>query len=402
MLTDAKARKLKPREKSLSVGGVPGLYLHAGNTVGVGKFILRFVSPETGKRRDMGLGAYPTVSIAQARKSAFSARVLIENGVDPLAERQRERSVQRLESSNLTFETAARRVYADIAPGFKNAKHSAQWINTLSKYAFPVIGDLEVNTLTTADFARLLKPIWLAKPETASRVRQRCELVMTWCLAQELATSNPVSAVTVLLPKQKSKRDRVTHHPSVPWRSLPSLMGDLFVSDRQSAGREALLFLILTAARSGEVRGATWEEIDMESKVWTVPAERMKAGVVHRVALSNQAIRVLKRRRAFAHEGPWVFSHNGKSPISDMTLTKLLRDHKVARDTPGRPATAHGFRSTFRDWASEKGYARDLAERALAHTIQNATEAAYHRTDLLEQRVDMMQAWADYAHSCGN
>jgi integrase len=350
----------------------------------------------------MGLGAYPSVSIAQARKSAFSARVLIEKGVDPLAERQREQALQRLESSNLTFETAARRVYADVAPGFKNAKHSAQWINTLSKYAFPVIGDLEVNTLTTADFARLLKPIWLAKPETASRVRQRCELVMTWCLAQELATSNPVSAVTVLLPKQKSKRDRVTHHPSVPWRSLPSLMGDLFVSDRQSAGREALLFLILTAARSGEVRGATWEEIDMESKVWTVPAERMKAGVVHRVALSNQAIRVLERRRAFAHEGPWVFSHNGKAPISDMTLTKLLRDHKVASDTPDRPATAHGFRSTFRDWASENGYARDLAERALAHTIQNATEAAYHRTDLLEQRVDMMQAWADYAYSGGN
>jgi integrase len=182
----------------------------------------------------------------------------------------------------------------------------------------------------------------------------------------------------------------------VPWRDIPSTCTPLFLKSPLSVGRQALLFLILTAARSGEVRGATWDEIDFRNRVWTIPADRMKAGKPHRVPLSDQATAVLQSRLPFRKDSNWVFSNTGRSPISDMTLTKVLRDNKILSDTPGRTATAHGFRSSFRDWASEHQVSRDLAERALAHTIHNATEAAYHRTDLLEQRRDVMQRWANY------
>ena len=396
MLTDAKARKVKAGSKPLAVGGATGLYLRPGKSNGAGKFSMRFVSPETKKRRDMGLGSYPAVSIATARKSAFEARELLEQGIDPIEEGKRTRGVEAQLTRIPSFEAASQLVYDDIEASFKNKKHSAQWITTLQTYAFPEIGKKPVNQLTTADFARLLKPIWLTKPETASRVRQRCERVMTWCLAREFAATNPVSAVTALLPKQKSKRDRVVNFPSVPWRDLPPIAYQLFARTDLSVGRQALLFLILTAARSGEVRGMTWSEVDLKAHTWTIPANRMKAGVQHRIPLSNQAIDVLKKRREHSAEGSWVFSGRGMVAISDMTLTKVLRDNKIESDAPGRIATAHGFRSSFRDWASEHHYARDIAERALAHTVANATEAAYHRTDLLDQRRDMMQAWANF------
>jgi len=222
---------------------------------------------------------------------------------------------------------------------------------------------------------------------------------MTWCVAHEIAPTNPVSAVSALLPKQKRKRDRVAHFPSMPWRALPTFGGALFGAERLSVGRQALLFLILTAARSGEIRGAKWEEIDVQSRVWTLPAERMKAGVQHRVPLSDQAISLLELRAPFHGCNGWVFSNTGASILSNMTLTKVLRDQKIESDVSGRWATAHGFRSSFRDWASENQFARDLAERALAHRVQNETEAAYHRTDLLERRRTMMQDWADFV--CG-
>jgi integrase len=208
-----------------------------------------------------------------------------------------------------------------------------------------------------------------------------------------------VNAATALLPKQPGKRDRVKHFPSVPWRQLPEVVEQLFSNTRQSTGRQALLFLILTGARSGEVRGAAWQEFDFANQIWTIPAQRMKAGVQHRVPLSTQAIVVLQQRLEFANPLNLAFSNSGKAPISDMTLTKILRDHDIPSDVAGRTATAHGFRSSFRDWASEHQYPRDLAERALAHTIANTTEAAYHRTDLLEQRRQMMQAWADHVVS---
>ncbi|MFW2589965.1 tyrosine-type recombinase/integrase [Sagittula sp. SSi028] len=396
MLTDTKLRKVKTGEKPLSVGGAPGLWFKVGAQNGQGKFYLRFTSPQTSKRRDMGLGKYPETSLAQARAAALSARELIAQGLDPIAQRDAKAKAAIAEPTVPTFECAARQTFAAIQDSYKNDKHRAQWLSTLESYIFPEIGKTPVDQLSTADFATALAPIWLTKAETASRVRQRCTRVMNYCVAQRWSDINPVFAVDALLPKQPSKADRVAHHPAVPWRELPEVMPKLFPDDLWSASRDALLFLILTASRSGEVRGASWDEFDLEAAVWTIPGARMKAKRQHRVPLSVQAVEIIERRKVRSPGGALVFSHRGDKPLSDMTLTKLLRDRRIQSDVPERIATAHGFRSSFRDWASENGYARDLAERALAHTIKNATEAAYHRTDQLEQRRPMMQAWAKH------
>jgi len=222
---------------------------------------------------------------------------------------------------------------------------------------------------------------------------------MTWCVANQFAPTNPVSSVTALLPKQKSKHDIVVHFPAMPWRDLPDISTQIFSTAAVSVGRQALLFLILTAARSGEVRGAKWDEIDFNEKTWVIPSARMKAGRQHRVPICTQTIDLLRDRERHHLGGDLIFSTRANVELSDMTLTKVLRDHRIPSDVPGRVATAHGFRSSFRDWASENGYMRDLAERALAHTVKNATEAAYHRTDQLEQRRGMMQEWADWVTS---
>lgn len=396
MLTDTKARKLRPGEKPLLVGGVTGLYLRSGSAIGSGKYTLRFVSPETGKRRDMGLGVFPTIGLAKVRATAIEARQLIAQGIDPIEHRQRGQIAERRAFETPTFEDAAQRVYESIAPSFRNRKHRAQWINTLRNYAIPFVGTQRVDLLTTADFGKLLERIWLEKPETASRVKQRCDRVMTWCVANQYAPTNPVSSVTALLPRQKPKHDIVVHFPAAPWRDLPDIRAQLFTNERLSVGKQALLFLILTAARSGEIRGAKWQEINFDEKVWVLPPERMKAGRLHRVPLSEQAIALLDQRSTHHLGGDLVFSTRRDIMLSDMTLTKVLRDNNVRSDVSGRVATAHGFRSSFRDWASENGYSRNLAERALAHSIRNATEAAYHRTDQLGQRRYMMQAWADW------
>jgi hypothetical protein len=228
MLTDAKARKVRPDEKPLPVGGVTGLYFRAGSKVGTGKFTLRFVSPETGKRRDMGLGTYPAISLAAARIAAIEAQNLIAQRVDPIEQRRQEQRTDYQSSTTPTFEEAAVRVFESIAPGFRNPKHRAQWINTLRTYAIPFFGDRPVDLLTTSDFAHCLDAIWLEKPETASRVRQRCDRVMTWCVANQFAPTNPVSSVTALLPKQKSKHDIVVHFPAMPWRDLPDISTRIF------------------------------------------------------------------------------------------------------------------------------------------------------------------------------
>jgi integrase len=394
MLSDAKARKLKPTDKPVSDGSVRGLYLFPSSMDGSGKWIMRFVSPETGVRRDMGLGTYPAISIKEARSTALAARALLEQGTDPLEEKKRDRAAETKKLAVPAFETAAKRLHADIAPGFRNKKHGDQWINTLEKYVFPEIGRIAVNLLTPADFAKCLKPIWLEKPETASRVKQRCDAVMDWCAASGFVIASPVTVVDKLLPKQPGKRERVSHFPALPWRDIPLFAKDVLRSGTKATSKPMLEFLILTATRSGEVRQMTWQEIDFKEKIWTIPAARMKAKVTHRVPLTPRAIEILNEQaESLGKKHGLVFPSRNNTPFSDATLTKFLSDKEIASDTPDRFATAHGFRSSFRDWASENGYARDLAEKALAHTIKNATEAAYHRTDLLDQRRVMMEAW---------
>jgi integrase len=395
-LTDRQAKALQPGDKPVFDGKVTGLMLTPGKTGS--KWTLRFTSPVSGKRRDAGLGVYPEVTIADARDKALGMRRLIDAGKDPIEERDRDQQTASIAAAALTFEKAARQVHEDLKPGWKNEKHAAQWISTLETYVFPKLGTKPLDAITPADCADVLRPIWIEKAETASRTRQRMHAVRQWALAHGHITANPVSVVDHILPKQNAKKE---HQPAMPWRDVPEFVKKHVAEFKQGeATRAALLFLILTAARSGEVRGAAWDEFDLKAGIWTIPGERMKAKETHRVALSTPALELVKRLKEQKLHETLVFPSPRAKVVSDMVLTSFLRRVKAQSDTPGRVATAHGFRSSFRDWASEQGYTRDLAERALAHTVSNKVEAAYHRTDLLEQRRPMMEAWA--THVCQN
>ena len=392
ILSDTKARSIKPGDKALPHGGVTGLTLHPSETKGKGKWVFRYVSPVSHKRRNKGLGSYPEVGVAEAGKNAQELRALLAQGLDPLDE---DRRVD-LAPAIPTFIEAAERLYSDLRPGWKNDKHAAQWITTLQRFAFPVIGMLPLNVIEPRHIADVLRPIWLDKVETATRVKQRLHAVMAWGWAHGHNHANPVDVVTHLLPQLPGKAIRVQRQPAMPWRALPDFYANhLKSSGRYDVTRASLLFLILTASRSGEVRGMTWDEVDLGAKIWIIPASRMKANLMHRVPLSDAAIEILKMQHGF-HEQLVFPSPRNSSPLSDMVLTAFLRRVKAESDTEGRVATAHGFRSSFRDWCSESGFSRDLAERALAHTVENKVEAAYHRTDLVEQRRPMMEAWANF------
>jgi integrase len=397
MLTEIKAKRIKSGDKPLADGQITGLRLIPVRD-GAGKWQLRYVSPTTAKRRDMGLGGYPEVSIAEVRKRALVARSQISDGIDPVDHRLTSKQSALAQIAALTFEQAARRVHECRKAGWLNAKHSDQWINTLATYVFPFIGNRPVDTLKTADFAAVLQPIWLSKFETARRVKQRCHAVMKWCWGNEMVQANPVDMVDMILSKQGYMAKKKAHYPAMPWRVVSAFVTEVIYSGDDVA-RHLLEFTILTAARSGEARGMTWEEVDLDTAVWTVPAGRMKAKVAHRVPLSARAVEILKQRRHIANHPELVFPSPRGKVLTHMAMIKFLHDHKAQSDVVDRVATAHGFRSSFRDWASENGVQRDLAERALAHTIQNAVEAAYHRTDLLEQRRSVMEAWA--AHVTG-
>ncbi len=395
MLTETKARRIKPGDKPVADGTVTGLRLIPAATNGRGKWQLRFVSPETNRRRDMGLGVYPEVSIAAARDRALEARKLIASGLDPITESRKKREQAASVVQVPTFQEAARTVHEYHKAGWSNGKHVDQWINTLSAYAFTVIGERQVDTLKPADFADVLRPIWSTKPETARRVKQRCHSVMKWCWGRGYVQGNAVDMVDMLLPKQSVAARTSVHHPAMPWRLIPKFIRET-VHSGDDVTRHLLEFTILTAARSGETRGMTWDEVDLSTATWIVPAHRMKAKTVHRVPLSARAVELLEKRREVAKHAELVFPSPSSAILTDMALTKFLRIHKAVSDVPGRIATAHGFRSSFRDWASETGVQRDIAERALAHTIRNAVEAAYHRTDLLEQRREVMEAWTEH------
>lgn len=392
LLSDAKARSIKPDDKPLPHGGITGLTLHPSTTKGRGKWVLRYVSPMTGKRRNAGLGIYPEISIADAGNQARLMREQLAKGLDPLEIKKEEASKPAIP----TVEIAARQVHEQLLPGWRNPKHGKQWISTLEQYAFPIIGRQPINAITPAHIASVLQPIWLEIPETATRVKQRLHAVMAWAWAHGFCQANPVDVVDKLLPLQPSKAIRTQHQPAMDWRELPAFYQQhLANAERFDVSRALLSFVLLTACRSGEARKMRWDEVDMDAAIWTIPADRMKTQVMHRVPLSLQAMAVLEKVRGL--HGEWVFPSPRKQvPLTDMALTTLLRRVEAPSTTPERLATAHGFRSTFRDWCSEQGYPRDLAERALAHLIQNKVEAAYHRTDLLDQRRPMMDAWAEF------
>ena len=399
MLQDGTAKAIKPNDKPIPDGTVTGLRLHSTKAKARGAWKLRFISPETGERRDMGLGVYPDITINEARKLANKARGQIALGIDPISARTSEKKAAQIESNILTFEDAAQKVHTNSKAGWKNGKHQAQWITTLRTYVFPNMGHKLLSEIDVNDVAESLRPIWLTKAETASRVKQRIHHVMEWACAQQIIVGNPVNGVQHLLPKQPSASIRVQNFPAMPWRIIPNFV-EKDIGDANNVSRALLLFVILTAVRSGEARKAQWSEFDLKQRIWTIPANRMKAQVMHRVPMSAPVMELLERRQQKPSKRGLVFpSPRAGTILTDMALTSFLRKHRARSDVAGRVATAHGFRSGFRDWASENNYPRDYAERALAHTIKNASEAAYHRTDLLEQRRPMMEDWAKHVIS---
>ncbi|MCJ8158546.1 phage integrase central domain-containing protein [Sphingomonas sp. LaA6.9] len=372
------ATAIKAAKKPGRYGDGDGLFLVV-NKSGAASWVVR--AQKAGKRRDIGLGSAKKVSLARARQLAESARTQIEAGLDPVAERKKAEGIP-------TFRQAAALVHAEHKKAWRNSKHGAQWLSTLETYAFPTVGDLPVNAVDGPAVRDLLAAIWLEKNETARRVRQRIGAIVDWAVGKGYRDAAlPMAVINRALPKVTSKGG---HHAALPYSELPAFIVRLH--ERETWGRLALEAAILTAARSGEIRGATWAEVDLEAGLWTVPPERMKAGKPHVVPLSPAAKRVFERAAALNTVRAKFIFEGAKpdKPMSDMTLMKVLRDM-------GESCTAHGFRSTFRDWVSEQtNFPGAIAEPALAHAIENKTEAAYRRGNLLEKRRGMMNAWSDY------
>lgn len=355
-----------------------GLYLKVGPT-GSRSWVLR--TRVHGKQMYMGLGPTWRIGLAEAREAALQYRKIAREGGNPLAERRKADGIP-------TFAEAAELVWKQqIVPTAKNGKHIDQWISSLRTYAFPTMGELTVDTVTSAEVLNVLQPIWLEKSETARRVRQRLRTIFDWAIASRYRMdANPVAGIDKALARQK---DRIEHHAAMPWAELPEFMTKL--ADAKGMGALALTFAILTAARSGEVRGATWAEIDREHGVWTVPAERMKATKEHRVPLSVEALQVLEMVLKNPSTSEYIFPGQKGQPLSDMSLTAVLRRMDVS-------VTAHGFRSTFRDWAGEKARARrEVAEACLAHKLGDAVERSYARSDYFEERKKLMSAWGRFS-----
>jgi integrase len=370
-----------------AVGGVSGLALQVADS-GARSWVLRV--RVGGARRYVGLGAYPEVSLSEARAKASAVKARMREGADPVAERRAARAAQ---ARALTFQRAAEACYAAKAVEFRNPKHAAQWIGTLRQYAFPVIGALPVADIELAHIVAVLEPLWIEKTETATRVRQRIEAVLNWAtVSGHRRGDNPArwrGNLDALLPKPR-KLKRVEHHAALHCNDVAAFMATL----RQQSGMaaRALEFAVLTAARSGEVRGMRWGEVDFDARMWTVPAERIKSGKRHRVPLSDDALRLLEAvPRALGTD--LVFWSVRNRALSDNALTKVLKRMGVG-------VTAHGFRSTFKDWArTHTAYADEVSELALAHVSNDATRAAYARDELMPQRERLMRDWARWCRT---
>lgn len=373
-----------------AVGEVAGLLLRVKKS-GTRSWVLRVL--DAGRRRDIGLGGYPDVPLAEARARARQHREDLAQGVDPIVKKRATQAARIAErATRITFDEAARRCLAAKAHEFRNAKHAAQWENTLQTYASPVIGQLPVAEVELPHIIQILEPIWTTKTETASRLRGRIEAVLAWATVGGYRTGdNPArwkGHLDAVLAKP-SRVAKVKHHRALPVSEIGAFMTELRKRDGMAA--RALEFAILTAARSGEVRGATWQEIDLDAALWTIPAERMKAGREHRVPLSPDAVTLL-RALPRLEGSKYVFVSPRGGSLSDMALASVMK-------RMGVDAVPHGFRSTFRDWCAEHtNYPRDVAEMALAHAIGDKVEAAYRRGDLMAKRVRLMNEWAKF---CG-
>lgn len=372
-----------------AVGGAAGLHLRVkGDHRG---WVLRITVGDA--RRDIGLGPYPQVGLAEAREQAREIQKQLRLGAAPVAPRRAQKAaLVARHAADKTFDWCAEQYIDSKAAEWKNPKHRQQWENTLREYASPVMGRLNVREIALEHVILCLEPIWKQKNETASRLRGRIESVLDWATVRQYrAGENPArwkGHLDKILPAP-AKVQNVQHHKAVPIDEMPNFMAALRA--REGVAARALEFLILTAARSGEVRGARWKEIDMRNKVWTIPAERMKAKREHRVPLCEASLQLLT---ATPQTSDLIFEGMKGGPLSDMSITAVMRRMEV-------DAVPHGFRSTFRDWAGDRTeYPRDLIEFALAHAIADKTEQAYRRSDGMERRRAMMEAWAKFCNRC--
>ena len=341
-----------------------------------------------GKRRDIGLGAYPVVSLAKARRRAFENRVAIADGRDPLAEKHK--------AAVPTFRQAAERTFEANKPRWRNDRHAAGWWQTLERYVMPRLGNMRVNRIGREDVLAVLTPIWGTRMETARRIRQRIRTILGWALAHGFVEHNVVEAIAGALPAMPTVQE---HHRALPYREVKDALATVEASQASLAVKLCFRFTVLTAARSGEAREAVWSEIDFDAREWRIPGTRMKSGTEHRVPLADAALAVLEQARALKTDSALIFPSPLKPgrPLSNMTMTKLLRDVKLADR-----ATVHGFRSAFRTWASEQtNTAHAVMEMALAHAVGSSVERSYARSDLFAKRRALMQRWADYVTRSG-
>lgn len=382
----------------------PGLYSDGGGlylqvtAAGVRSWLFRYM--RQGKARGMGLGPLHTITLAKARIKAHECREQLLAGIDPLGAKKEAAQAQRIEDAKaLSFRQCATNYHLAHKDSWKNAKHADQWTNTLSTYAYPVIGELPIASIDVGHIMKILEPIWKSKTETASRLRGRIESVIDWATAHGYRIGeNPARWKGHLdhLLMSKSAANKVVHHPALPYGELAAFLPN--VQEQEGNAKQALELLILTACRTSEVINATWDEVDLELATWTIPAERMKAGREHRVPLSARACDILKEQQATReselHVDTNLFVFPGRKkaqPLSNMALLQLLK--RMGRTD----LTVHGFRSTFRDWAGEcTNHPREIAEAALAHTLKDKTEAAYARGDLFDKRRILMNDWAAF------
>ncbi|MDI6018228.1 integrase arm-type DNA-binding domain-containing protein [Burkholderia pseudomallei] len=378
----------------------PGLYADGGGlylqitSAGVKSWLFRYMRNR--KARGMGLGPVHTISLADARARALDCRRLLLDGIDPIDSRNTERAAQGIAPGDaVTFQHCAEKYIDAHRAGWKNAKHAEQWTNTLTTYAYPIFDSCAVSAIDTTLVMKVLEPIWTTKTETASRIRGRIESVLDWATVHGYRVGeNPARLkghLDKLLPK-RSRVQKVEHHPALPYAGLPDFMNELRAAEGTAA--RALEFLILTATRTNETIGATWQEFDLDEGIWIVSAGRMKMRKEHRVPLSARAIALVKAQQKLKR-GDYVFpGARDKKPLSNMAMLQLLERMKYD------DITVHGFRSTFRDWAGETThYPREVCEAALAHGIKDKAEAAYARGDLFAKRAALMQDWDKYCAS---
>ena len=386
-LTPLKVTRLKIRGMHADGGG---LYLQVSR-YDTKSWIFRYTLE--GQQHDMGMGPLHSITLAAAREKATAYRAMLVEGIDPIQARNATRNARMSEAARaMSFAECARRYIASHRAGWKNPKHAEQWVNTLATYAESVFGELPVQAVDTTLVMKAIEPLWIVKPETASRLRGRIESVLDWAKIRELRTGdNPArwrGHLDQLLPARGKVR-AVEHHAALAYQKI----GDFMAALREQGGTaaRALEFAILTAARTGEVIGATWNEIDVTAKVWTVPPQRMKAEKEHKVPLSARVLEVIGRQQTM-RESDFVFpSTRAGKPLSNMAMAELLK-----RMGHGN-VTVHGFRSSFRDWASEQtNYPREVCEMALAHAVDSKVEAAYRRGDLFEKRRRLMNDWEKY------